>query len=412
MTIFWVIVALLLVVALLIIAIPLWRGRAHSSAVARDSANLEIFRDQVAEMDSDLRNGLLSQEMYDQGKQELQSRLLDEVQQVNEANAAIAGNPFRILAIIMVVVLPIAAFGLYSKVGNRHAIEQLETAAGGDTHVVHTEAELRVLEAQVDSKPDDAEALYKLARSYVELEHYDQAVMAYEKLTRQYPNESQLWADYADALAMVSGKTLVGKPAEFLDKALQLDPDNYKALALAGSAAMERGDYAATVRHWERLLKMIPAENENAGIIQAGIQKARMMLAQNGGGKPVVAGRESAAISASETITGTVVLSGKLMSQASPDDTVFVLARAAEGPRMPLAIVRKQVRDLPLKFSLDDSMAMSPQMRLSNFNQVVVVARISKSGNAITQPGDLQGSSAVIKPGHKNVKLTIDQVAP
>ena len=111
-----------------------------------------------------------------------------------------------------------------------------------------------------------------------------------------------------------------------------------------------------------------------------------------------------------EQISGTVTLSAALNAKAGPTDTVFVLARAAQGPKMPLAVMRKQVKDLPLKFTLDDSMAMSPQMKISSFDQVVVVVRVSKSGNAMPQPGDLQGMSAPIKPGTNGLKVSIDTV--
>ncbi len=405
MTIYWIIISILLLVALLIIALPLWKGRVQSNAVLRDAANLEIFRDQVAEMDADLRSGLLTQDMYDQGKQELQLRLLDEVKQVNAELDNQSRHPYRGLAAMLVVLIPLVALGLYSKVGNPDAIKAMQATAGDGDQLAHTESELHALEAEVNSKPDDGEAQYRLARSYSALEHYEQAVKVYEGLTSQYPQESQLWADYADALAMTAGRSLMGKPTRMLEKSLQIDPDNFKALALSGSAAMERKDYAEAAKHWERLLKMIPPESSYHGIIAMGIQKAQELQAQNGGSTH----GEARSFAGKEAISGIVSLSSKLRSKTSPDDTVFVLARAAEGPRMPLAIVRKQVKDLPIKFTLDDSMAMSPQMRLSNFSQVVVVARISKSGNAMTQPGDLQGNSAVIKPGTRGLKLQIDE---
>ena len=272
------------------------------------------------------------------------------------------------------------------------------------------------MEQELVAKPDDAESLLLLARVYSERERFAEAAVAYDKLTRLIPKEAQLWADYADVLAMASGKTLVGTPTKLLNKALLLDPNNFKALALSGSAAMERGDYAAAVSYWEKLLNMIPKEDENASIVESGIQQARVLLAQKDGAKaPAKAQRKPGTESVQagqESITGTVVLSSALKAQASPDDTVFVLVRAAEGPKMPLAIVRKQVKDLPLQFTLDDSTAMSAQMKVSSFDRVVVIARVSKSGNAMTQSGDLQGTSAIIKPGSKGLKLNIDTVVP
>lgn len=417
MMIFWIICALMLVTALLFVILPLWRSSMKNNAVERDSANLEIFRDQVAEMDADLSNGLLTQEMHEQGKRELQSRLLDEVGEAASGGSSAVRNPLKVLALVLSVVLPLTAVGVYWKVGTPQALQQKDrvvTAEGFDR--VRSEAALKALEQELTAKPDDPENLLLLARAYSERERFADASQAYDKLTRLIPREAQLWADYADVLAMASGKTLVGAPTKLLNKALSLDPNNFKALALSGSAAMERGDYAATVSYWEKLLNMIPKEDENARIVESGIQQARVLMAQKDGGKvPAKARREPEAEQAQagkESISGTVVLSAALKAQASPDDTVFVLVRAAEGPKMPLAIVRKQVKDLPLQFRLDDSTAMSPQMKVSNFERVVVIARVSKSGNAMTQSGDLQGMSAIIKPGSKGLKLSIDTVLP
>ena len=350
MIIFWVICALLLVIAMLFVVLPLWRGSLKNNVVQRDSANLEIFRDQIAEMDVDLRNGLLTQEMYEQGKRELQSRLLDEVGEAQSVNPATVRNPLKILALVLSVILPVTAVGLYWKLGNRHALLPQESNVSAEGFgSVRSASALKALEEKVAGKPDDAESLLLLARSYSELERFSDAAQTYDKLTRLVPNEAQLWADYADVMAMASGRTLVGAPTKLLNKALALDPDNFKALALSGSAAMERGDYSATVRHWEKLLKMIPREDENAKIVESGIQQARVLMAQKSDGKSPVQTRRAPAAeqqqAGKEGITGTVVLSDALKAQASPNDTVFVLVRAAQGPKMPLAIVRKQVKD-------------------------------------------------------------------
>jgi cytochrome c-type biogenesis protein CcmH len=417
MIIFWIICALMLAIALLFVALPLWRGSSKSTAVQRDSANLAIFRDQVAEMDADLRNGLLTQEMYEQGKRELQSQLLDEVGEGQGASQTVVHNPLKALALVLSVVLPLTAIGVYWKVGNQEALLQKESVvnAEGFNHV-RSEESLKALEEELAAKPDDAEGLLLLARSYSARERFAEAAKTYDKLTQLIPNEAQLWADYADVLAMSSGRTLEGAPTKLLDKALALDPDNFKALALSGSAAMERGDFAATIRHWEKLLQMIPADDENAKIVESGVQQARELMAQKSGGKSSDKKQRAATAEpmqgGKEGITGTVVLSDALKARVSPNDTLFVLVRAAEGPKMPLAIVRKQVKDLPFSFTLDDSTAMSPQMKVSNFDQVVVIARISKSGNAMTQAGDLQGMSATVKPGTTGLKLSIDKIVP
>jgi cytochrome c-type biogenesis protein CcmH len=417
MTEFWIFCALLLVVALLFIVLPLLRNTAKNSDVVRDAANLEIFRDQLAEMNADLANGLLTQDLYDQGKRELQARMLEEVKSPRGRGSQVR-NPLRVLAAVLVVLVPLASIGLYLKLGNLNAFLPQDTHASAEGFgTVLSPTAIKELQDKLSKQPNDPNEWLLLARSLVQLERYSEAVKAYDTLTRMVPNEAQLWADYADALAMTQGQSLLGRPTQLLDRALALDPNNAKALALGGSAAMERGDYPTAIEDWEGLLKQIPDKNsDEAKMVAAGISQAHTFLAQIKSGKapmmaqaPAMQQSKPAVAPGKERITGTVMLSRALKDKAAPDDTVFVLAKAAEGPPMPLAVLRKQVRDLPLKFSLDDSMAMAPQMKLSNFDKVVVIARVSKSGNAMPQPGDLQGMSAPLRPGKHGLKIDIDQ---
>ena len=416
MTIFWIICALLILLALLFAVLPLWRSTLKDNAVLRDRANLEIFRDQLAEMETDLKNGLLTQALYEQGKRELQARLLDEVDGGESASRVVASSPQKYLAIGLIALLPLLAIGVYLQVGNLQVFssESSLAAAGGGAM-----GGLESLEAKVEQNPSDGESLLLLARTYGEMGRYGEAVKAYEKLTEFVNDEAWIWADYADMLAMVHGQKLAGPPSKLIDKALALDPNHPKSLALAGSAAMERGDYPAAIRHWEKLLKGLPPASEDAKMIEGGLQQARSFLAQSKGMRApmleqIAPAQESnqAASGGKERISGTVTLSAALKGKTSPTDTLFVLARAAQGPKMPLAIMRKQVRDLPLEFSLDDGMAMMPQMKLSNFDEVVIVARISKSGNAMPESGDLQGTSKPLKPGRDGLKISIDTFVP
>ena len=417
MTLFWIICAAFMIVAMLFIAVPLWRGTAKNNSVARDAANLEILRDQIVEMDNDLKNGLLTEELHAQGKSELQNRVLDEVGNEAEVGTDATRKPLKIIAIAISVLLPLAAVGMYTQVGNMDAFsDRMGHGGTTDMGVPRTAASISELEQKIESNPEDGESLVILARSYMEAGRYADAAQNYERLTKLVGSEAWVWADYADAQAMAQGQTLRGKPTELINKALVIDPMHPKSLALAGSAGMERGDFAAAIQHWERLRGQLPPESEDAKMIESGLAEARQLQSHSKGGKaPVleqnVAPAQTAATSTGkERITGRVTLSDTLKGKVSPDDTVFVLARAAEGPKMPLAILRKQVRDLPLTFELDDSMAMMPQMKLSAFEQVVVVARISKAGSATSQPGDAQGMSKPLRPGTKNVNVQIDQM--
>jgi cytochrome c-type biogenesis protein CcmH len=190
---------------------------------------------------------------------------------------------------------------------------------------------------------------------------------------------------------MARGRRLDGEPEQLLARALELEPTNLKALALAGTAAFARGDYAAAAARWEKMLPLVPPDSEEARSIQASVDEAKAFLKN-------------------APLRGMVRLAPQLKGKASPDDTVFIFARAAEGPAMPLAVLRRQVRDLPFAFSLDDTMAMAPGARLSGFPRVVVAARVSKSGNPAPQPGDLQGSSAPVANDADGVSVVIDSV--
>jgi cytochrome c-type biogenesis protein CcmH len=416
---FWIICTLILIIALAFVVWPLWFAKNKDNTVLQDAANLEIIRDQLNELDNDLANGLLTQELHEQGKRELQSKLLEEVKDPQAVSKASARNPIKVLTVVLVVLIPLVSFGLYFKIGDRNALlPQSGHSMAEGFGEVRSEPALRALEEKVAQSPDDPNALVVLARSYANMERFSDAARVYEQLTKIVPNEVELWADYADVLAMVHGQKFAGGPTRMIEKALLLDPNHPKSLALAGSAAMERGDYQAAINYWQSLLNQLPAESDDAKMIASGISQAHEFLAQMKGNKgmsgmrtaPIQEPAMNTAPAGKERLTGTVTLNADLKGKADPEDTLFVLARAAQGPKMPLAILRKQVKDLPLKFSLDDSMAMSPQMKLSDFPKVVVVARISKSGTAMPQSGDLQGISGELSPGTKSIAIHIDQL--
>ena len=417
MTLFWILSAVLLIVALPFVVLPLWRQSAVNNDVLRDAANLEILRDQSAELDADLQNSLLTQEAYDQGKRELQVRLLDEVK-TTEAPAFVPRDPAKMLALVLLLLVPLGSVLLYMQLGNSKALlpKEQQSAVAEGFGAIRSEAALQELEAKMVKLPENPDGWVTLARSYTELQRFDDAVRAYEHLVKLVPNESQIWTNYADAMAMKNGQTLVGEPTKFLNKALELDPENTTALALAGSAGMERGDYVAAIIHWQKLVSLLPVDYPEIQMIHDGIDQARKFLAMQQGGKemlakiPAVDKPVKAVADPAVAITGKVSLSPALLAKASPDDYVFILARAAEGPKMPLAVIRKQVKDLPMSFTLDDSMAMQPQMKLSGFDSVVVLARVSKTGTPMAQPGDLEGTAGIVKPGTKGLNIIIDTV--
>ncbi len=412
MTLFWILCAALLALALSFLVWPLWRKSSADNQVLRDAANLEILRDQASELEADLKSGLLTQDAFEQGKRELQARLLEEVK---GSDAPSPARNARKLAVVLALLIPIGSVLFYLKLGNVGAMQppdqqQAESAAGFGT--LKSEAALQELEGKLAKNPNNPNGWLTLGRSYSELQRFPDAVRAYKQLVNLVPNESQAWTEYADALAMTNNQSLLGEPTRLLDKALQLDPENTTALALIGSADMERGDYVAAITHWQKLLTLLPPDFPQIQMIREGVAQARDFLSRQPGGKEKLAklpaAPEVAKADPAKAISGRVSLSAAMKGQVSPNDYVFILARAAEGPKMPLAVIRKQVKDLPMDFTLDDSMAMQPQMKLSGFDKVVVVARVSKSGMPVAQPGDIEGTAGVVKPGAKGLDISID----
>jgi cytochrome c-type biogenesis protein CcmH len=404
MAAFW-IVAIVLVAAALGFVLPalLGRGRARSSA-AEDAANITVYRDQLKELEADVAAGTLSRSHYDEARREIDRRVLDDVGTAGPVTPAVAA-PGGALAISTAIAVPLVAALVYFAVGNPNALKP--EAAVQDSHgitVQQIEGMVERLSARMQENPEDAEGWVMLGRSYAVLDRYPEAVAAYENAIKRSPPNAQLLADYADVLAMSQGRTLVGKPERIIAQALKADPKNVKALALAGSAEFEKRNFAAAIAHWQKILEGIPPDSEMAESVRDSIADAEKLA----GGK--TAAPTAKAAPAPTGVSGTVRLAGELAAQAAPGDTVFIFARAAQGPRMPLAVVRKQVRDLPADFALDDSMAMTPAAKLSNHEQVVVGARVSKSGNPAPQPGDLEGLSAPARVGGAGITVIIDTV--
>ena len=266
------------------------------------------------------------------------------------------------------------------------------------------EAMTRRLAERLAAHPDDANGWTMLGRSYLALGQEAEAAAAYARVVELRPQDAGALADYADALAMRNGRQLDGEPMKLIERALKLDPDNVKALALAGTAAYNRGDFAKAAQYFDRAAAVGPPDSPISEQARGAAAEAR----ERGGLPPPVAAADKPSPPvAGGSITGVVSLAPALQGKVSPDDTVFVFARPAQGSRMPLAIVRKTVKDLPFAFKLDDSQSMSPASKLSGAGRVIVGARVSKSGQAMPQPGDLEGLTNAVPVGSTDVKVVI-----
>ena len=423
MSIFLSIAGLMVAVALAWLLPTLLKRQRSVSATTEAASNLSILRDQLAELERDLARGTLSQADYQQARDDFDRRVLEELSEP-ASRAAVAGSGRRI-ALVLGLLMPLCAGLLYWQIGSLPGLENgAAPPHAGKVSPEQVEAMVAKLAARLEQAPEDADGWALLGRSYMTMQRYDQAAKAYERATSLIKNNADLYADYADALAMAQGRRIDGKPLKLVEEALRVDPNHWKALAIAGSAAFERKDYKAAIGYWEKLLARVGPETEFGRSVASNLDEARQLagiaapVAKNGAPVATGNGISAATPAAKESqkeqaagggrLSGTVKLSPALAGKAAPEDTVFIFARAVQGSRMPLAIVRRQVKDLPYSFVLDDSQAMSPEMKLSKFTEVVVSARISKAGNAVPQSGDLQGVSKAVKVGSKDITVVID----
>lgn len=397
--------------------------------------DLSALRQQIVQLKALLDSGALSAAQFDESRTRLEKRIVELVMGgAAEPAAGVASTsqasdsdsvrpPPKLLALLTAVVLVVAVAG-YAWTGMHaqggpdagEAATSAEAGAGGNAQVEQIAAMVDKLAERMKAQPDDAEGWAMLGRSYTVLGRHTEALTAYEKAVHLRGDDAQLLADYADSLAVKNDRQLAGEPIKIIEKALKLDPRNIKALALAGTYAFTKQDYATAVRHWQQVVQFAPAESGYVQQIQAALAEARQLAGLPPEPTPsataapsVTAPAAPAALAAGRSVSGTVALAPALAKLAGPDDTVFIFARAANGGRMPLAILRKQVRDLPVHFMLDDSLSMSPAAKLSSASSVVVSARISKSGEALPQPGDLAGQAAPVALGATGVRVEISE---
>ncbi len=411
MTVFLIGALVLMAVVLAFLLPPLLRKEPAVGQVQREQLNLAVLRDQLRELESDRETGLIEQAAYESARQELERRVAEEVLPHTATPARSGGT--RWAAVAVGVAVPVLSIFVYLLIGSPQALDAAQLAAHQQkSHEVtpeQIEGMVAALAARLQNEPGNVEGWHMLARSYNALGRFEQAGDAYARLVKLVPDDANLLADYADVLAMASNRSLQGEPERIAGQAVKIDPRNIKALALWGSAAFERKDYAAAAERWQKILPLVPADSDIARSTQGSIAEAQGLM----GKAPVAEARPAApkAAAAGTSVTGTVDIDPALRAQVADSDTVFIYARAAQGPRLPLAVLRKQVKDLPASFVLDDSMSMVSEARLSSVPMVVVGARVSKSGSATLSAGDLEGVTEPVAPGVTNLKIQINKRA-
>lgn len=414
MTGFAFIAAVMLAMVLAFLLVPLLKASRRNPGADRPAQNLAIYRDQLAELERDLQNRVLGREQYEAGRAELKRRMLEDLaEEPASGGASHESRPAgrRGLAVVLSLFVPLAAVLLYIRIGSPEAVQIADYLGDGQIDRADIERAVRSLATRVEKNPGDMRAWAVLGQFYFSLGRYRDAVGAYERAVQLDSGDPELLVGLALSLHQANGAAAASRADELAAKALAIAPDHPGALALAGGSAFAAGDYQTAIRRWERLLALLPPESPAVSMIKARVAEARTSATT---ANAAARDKEKRAVARAPraVLSGTVRLGPALADAVAPQDTLFVYARAVDGSRMPLAVLKRAARDLPLDFTLDDTMAMAGGKSLSGHSEVVLVVRVSKSGGAAPQAGDLQGSTGPVKVGSTGVVVVIDQRVP
>lgn len=394
---FWLAAGLLALVAMAFLLIPLLRGRRAQAEEDRTALNVALYQERLAELDAQHAAGTLDDAQLQAGRAEAARELLADTEGEGERRSRLG----RAAPLLAAVLLPLLGLGLYLHWGASEKLALSRELA----EPPHSMAEMTErLEKAVQAQPDSAEGWYFLGRTYMTQERFEDAAKAFERAANLSGRQSEVLGQWAQALYFANGKKMAGTAQALADEALKQNPEEVTTLGLMGIAAFEDQRYADAVDYWQRLVAALPADDPSRAAIQSGIERARQHLAERGEKLPEA---PAAAATAGVTLKVRVDLSDAVKGQVKPDDSVFVFARAVNGPPMPLAVKRLKVADLPDEVSLSDADAMMPQLKLSAFPQVELVARVSRAGNAIS--GEWIGRSQPLSTaGAGDQAVTID----
>lgn len=392
MTEFWLSAGLLLLAALAFLLIPILRGRRQQQAEEdRTALNVALYQERVAELTAQQEAGVLDAGQLAKGRDEAARELLSDTE---GSEAPRQGHLGKTLPLVAAVLVPVMALGLYLHFGAADKVELTREFA--DAPKTMQEMTTR-LERAVQAQPDSAEGLYFLGRAYMADQRPADAAKAFERAVALAGREPELLGQWAQAQYFAADKQWSAQLQSLTDEALKADPNEVTSLGLRGIAAFEGERYQEAIDYWQRLLSQLPEGDASRAALQGGIDRAADKLKADGG-KPVQAA----------SLTVRVELAAALKDKVKPGDTVFIFARASNGPPMPLAAKRVTVAQLPIEVQLSDADAMMPQMKLSDFAEVQLVARVSRAGQP-TQ-GEWIGQSAPLATrGQPTQQLTIDR---
>ena len=442
----FVVLTLLMVVAVLgVLVWSLWRPPVQAAADAHEQANAQVYRDQSADLAREHALGHLNDAEYAQALEELKLRLRDDwASGPVQAQSGVINRPRKtVLALCMM--LPVCAVLLYGAWGSPMGLDPAALARSapdeGPNATVTPEKIAQMvgqLERRLQDEPNNVDAWVMLARLQRSQEKFPASEKSFAKALAMTPDDD-LAVERAEVVAQVQGGDFSGEPWAVINRILKANPNQNNALLLAGSASFSEGRFAQAIQYWERVRASLPPQSEDINALDSALAQARERLAPGrASDQPPSSGRSSAQSApsggssaqpstqggasappappaspspptsvAAARIAGRVSLAPELAAQTSPSDTVFIYATPAQGGRMPLAIVRTTVAALPFDFVLDDSQAMGPQSKLSSASEVVLKARISKTGQAMAQPGELGVSVGPVKNPSSQISLVI-----
>ena len=420
-------VVLALGMVLCVAGVLMWvllRQRPVVTHASQAKANAKVYRDQIADLDREHESGHISDAEWQQSRDELSMRLLEDTSAQDDPVAK-QEKPALWTAVLVAVALPLSAVGMYMWVGEPDALNPMAVQSTDKVDPTQLLQMAESLAQKLNDKPDNLQGWVMLGRTYRTLEKFDASVQAYDRALKLSADDD-LKLERVEVLAMKSQGNFDGEPWNVIRDILQRDPQNYGALLMAGSASYSHEKYADALKYWQQARKPLAADNPDVpGLDEAiaSVQQKLGMPAQvakgpsaqmNAAQTPAAApsANTSGAASTGLTVSGQVAIAEALKGKVKPSDVVFIYATPANGERMPLAIFKTTVAQLPMAFTLDDSTAMTTERKLSGAGEVLVKVRVSKSGNAMPQSGDLAGTLGPVKVGSKGLKLEIKDQIP
>ncbi|MCQ4275388.1 c-type cytochrome biogenesis protein CcmI [Stutzerimonas degradans] len=394
---FWIAASVLLLAALAFLLLPILRGRKAQAEEDRTALNVALYQERLAELAAQRAAGTLTEEQLEAGRADAARELLDDTEGSDDARSARLGRAVPLLAALLV---PLLGYGLYLHWG---ASDKVELARQFGEQPRSLEEMTVRLERAVEAQPDSAEGWYFLGRTYMNQERPADAAKAFARVIELAGRQPELLGQWAQAQYFAGNRQWTKELQALTDEALRADPQEVTSLGLLGIAAYEEARFQDAIGFWERLVATLPEEDPSREAIKGGIARAREQLGETA--PAPAAASESAAVRLQIEVT----LDPSLQDDVRPDDSVFVFARAVSGPAIPLAAKRLRVADLPANISLGDADAMMPQLKMSNYPEVKLVARVSREGNATK--GEWAGQSEALKTagGDKTIRLMIDK---